>query len=82
MARILTVSIPKDADHVVDELKALGGSVSSHVVEAILMYLKAKGQKTPPYWYVAGKDYSHLPLETRKGLRQFGYTDPELEISS
>lgn len=75
MAKIISISIPKDAEPLIDELSALSGSLSSHVVEAIRQYLKAKGDEAAPFWYIPGKDYSHLPAEMRQKLTKFGYVD-------
>lgn len=78
MSRIISISVPTDAEFLIDDLKSLGGSVSGHVIEAIRLYLKDKGtgEDTAPFWYVQGKDYSHLPQEVRDGLRKWGYTGP------
>ena len=81
MARIISISVPKDSEHLLEELAQLSGSLSSHVVEAIKLYLEAKGQESPPFWYVKGKDYSYLPLEMRQKLVKFGYTDPDVPAS-
>ena len=78
MARIFSISVPKDDEHLLDALNDLPGPMSRHVVEAIRLYLKEQAGDVPPFWYVAGKDYSHLPLETRQGLVQFGYKDAEV----
>ena len=79
MARILSISFPKDDEHLVDALNSLPGSTSGHVVEAIRQYLQEANKEVPPFWYVAGKDYSHLPLETRMELKKFGYMDAEVQ---
>jgi hypothetical protein len=47
-------------------------------VTAAKAYLKSQGAASPPFWYVKGRDYSHLPLETRQELVQFGYKDQEV----
>jgi hypothetical protein len=78
MTKIISISVPKDAEHLIDELQARGGSVSSHVVEAIRKYLDATGDDVPPIWFIKNKDYSHLPLDLRKTLVKFGYKDKDV----
>ncbi len=83
---VLTISIPKDSEWILEELDKLKGSRSAHVVQAIKDYLAACGTEgptdtpKPPYSFVPGKDYSStLSLKERLGLVQFGYTDKEIE---
>lgn len=78
MARILSISFPKEDEHLVDTLNSLPGSTSGHVVEAIRQYLQEVNKDVPPYWYVPGKDYSHLEIEQREYLVRFGYKDSEV----
>ncbi len=78
MAKVLTISIPKDKEYLVSQVEALPGSVSSHWVLAIEEYLEKKAGPQAPFWFVPGRDYSHLPIEVRKELVKFGYKDSEV----
>jgi hypothetical protein len=79
MTKIISISVSDADESLLAALDALGGSRSKHVVEAIREYVGSHGSDHErPFWYVEGKDYSHLPLETRQQLMKFGYTDSEL----
>lgn len=81
MARILTISIPDDADWVYDavmEKVGTKGSKSGVVVEMLKEQLLAEEhpmavEKMRPYWFVETNDYSHLAVSVQERLVKFGY---------
>ena len=79
MPRIVSVSFPDDKGHLVDDLDAIAGSRSGHIVEAIEIWLdsrvKVEDGSAPPPWYKPGRDYSHLAPEIRERLKAFGYKE-------
>lgn len=79
MARIISISLRHEDEWLIASLRELPGSVSSHVCEAIKAYVGSRtGAAERPFWYVDGKDYSHLPLADRQQLVQFGYKDSDV----
>lgn len=82
MARIVTISVKSEDEWVYEKIKAMGGSMSGHVVQAMKNYVKdsedVHGYLTKPEWYIDGADYSHLNIEERKKLVKFGYKDEEI----
>lgn len=78
MARIVTFSIRSEDEWVFSAIKAKGGSTSAHIVAACKAYVEGEGSMARPEWYIDGADYSHLPIEERQKLVQFGYKDDEV----
>lgn len=82
MARIITFSIRNEDEWLIDRLRTLDGSMSGHIVTALKRYVSndAETFDVVPEWYVPGADYSHLDIEVRQKLVQFGYTDSEVHL--
>lgn len=83
MTKIVNISVRSEDEYIIDEIKALDGTFSGHMIAAAKEYLKTTGKaligEKKYFWYVEGKDYSHMSIEIRRELNQlFGYTDKEI----
>lgn len=74
MARIITISIKDEDSWLVDAAKAKGG-ISHVFTQGAKMYLEGENVVDLPYWYIEGKDYSHLSVKERLQLVAYGYRE-------